>query len=73
MLWSSIEEGLKKQGINQAELARRCGLSRVKITQMKMGITKTIDIHLAFKIADALGIDVNEFRKELDHGASNRV
>lgn len=49
---------------SQSELARKKGLSHVTIHNIRTGKVKDISLSTAFKLADALGADINEFRKE---------
>lgn len=55
---------MKLQGINQNELARRAGVNNTVISALKLGKIKKPSFELMTKIADGLGVDVNEFRKE---------
>lgn len=64
ILWNKIENHMKLQGINQNELSRRAGVNNTVISALKLGKIKKPSFELMIKIADALSVDVNEFRKE---------
>lgn len=40
------------------------GLNSGQLYRILSGVNKDITLSTAFKLADALGVDVNEFRKE---------
>lgn len=64
-MWYVIDRRMKELGITAYEVAKRAGLTRQAIYAIRDGRKKDITLTTAFKLADALGIDVNEFRKEV--------
>ncbi|MDO4680305.1 MAG: helix-turn-helix transcriptional regulator [Aerococcus sp.] len=57
-----IEEKLKERGMTANQLAVKSNLYPRTIYQLVNREATNPTLHTAFKIADALGIDVNEFR-----------
>lgn len=53
---------MKKQDINQNELARRAGVNNTVISALKLGKIKKPSFELIVKIADALEVSLDEFR-----------
>lgn len=49
---------------SQSELARKTGISHVAIYNIRTGKSKDISLSTAFKLADVLGVDINEFRED---------
>lgn len=64
MLWKTIEEELTKQGKSLYWLAKETKKEKSFYYRVKNGIVKTINLDTAIKIADALDISLNEFRKQ---------
>ena len=62
MLWLKINKHMKKQDINQNELARRAGVNNTVISALKLGKIKKPSFELIVKIADALEVSLDEFR-----------
>jgi transcriptional regulator with XRE-family HTH domain len=52
---------LREQGVSQADLARRIGKSRSYVSQLMSGRVNEPSLSIAFKIADALGVTVQDF------------
>lgn len=52
---------LREQGISQADLARRIDKSRSYVSQLMSGRVNEPSLSIAFKIADALGVTVQDF------------
>ncbi|MGX7108328.1 helix-turn-helix domain-containing protein [Facklamia miroungae] len=60
-----LKELIKKDGRSLYQIAKSSGLAYSLIHNVVNGKTKnTIQLDTAFKLADALGVDVNEFREE---------
>lgn len=55
---------IKMSKENQSQLSKEVGISHVAIHKIMKGKTKDIRLSTAFKLADALGVDINEFREE---------
>ncbi len=67
-MWEVISEIMVKQKISQYELAKRMKVSRGTITELKKGRIKKPSFELACKIADALGVSLDELREENRNG-----
>jgi len=52
---------LREQDVSQADLARRIGKSRSYVSQLMSGRVNEPSLSIAFKIADALGVTVQDF------------
>ena len=62
-----IKSLIIKDGRSLYAIAKEADLDYSLIHNICSGRTKkTIRLDTAFKLADGLGVDVNEFRKELD-------
>ena len=53
---------LREKGMSQADLARRIGKSRSYVSQLMSGKVKEPALSVAFDIADALGVTLQDFR-----------
>ena len=58
---------LERDGITQAELARRIGSTRSSIGELTSGRSKTPSVYKAKAIADALGVSLDEMIEMLVH------
>ncbi|MDO4680307.1 MAG: helix-turn-helix transcriptional regulator [Aerococcus sp.] len=63
MFIERIKEKMDEKGYCQASLARKVGLTPAGLSHLLKGETKTMRLSTAFKLADVLGIDVNELRR----------
>lgn len=63
-MWESIEKELKRQGINQNQLAKKMGIHNSVITELKKGRIKKPSFELICKVADALGVSLDMLRGE---------
>lgn len=63
-MWKVIERLMKEKGMTPYSLAKAAGITKQGLYALRDGRTKTITLEYAFKVADALDVDVNEFRKE---------
>ena len=64
MLWDLVEFEMKKKGYSQYQLAKKMGVSSSVITELKKGNIKKPSFELMCKIADALEVSLDIFRKE---------
>ena len=62
MLWSKIEIKLKEKGISVYRLSKLTGISHQSLSALKTGKSKSPSFELMVKIADALNINLDEFR-----------
>ena len=60
MLEQKIKQVRKKVGWSQQKLAEKAGLSLAVITKIEQGIAKRPSIQTMVKLADALGISLDE-------------
>jgi len=58
---------LERDGITQAELARRIGSTRSSIGELTSGRSKAPSVYKAKAIADALGVSLDEMIEMLVH------
>lgn len=63
-MWEVIEQRLQEMNKTTYWLATETGITRQTFSLIKHGKIKQIYLQKAFKIADVLEIDVNDFRKE---------
>lgn len=59
-----IKELIDNSKLTRHQIAQRVGVNHSVIYKIYDGTTKEIKISTAFKLADALGVDINEFREE---------
>ena len=57
-----IANAMKATGINQAELARRAGLTSGRISQILNGKRSTINVATLFRLIEACGLEITELR-----------
>jgi len=60
MLEQKIKQVRKKVGWSQQKLAEKAGLSLAVITKIEQGVAKRPSIQTMMKLADALGISLDE-------------
>jgi len=60
MLEQRIKQVRKKAGWSQQKLAEKAGLSLAVITKIEQGVAKRPSIQTMMKLADALGISLDE-------------
>lgn len=70
-MWDKIEREIKKQGLTQYRLSKMIGVSPSVLTDLKNGRNKKPSFELMEKIADALNVSMDIFRKYEDDGNSN--
>jgi Helix-turn-helix. len=62
-MWEKIEQLIEEQGITVYRLGQLTGLGVSIFYNLKSGRIKDITLRNAFKIADALGVKVDDFRE----------
>lgn len=62
-MWSKIEVLLAQKKMTKYELAKRAGLNQNSLIDLKKGRKKSLKFADMVKIADALDISLDEFRK----------
>lgn len=63
-MWKKIEREIKKQGLTQYRLSKMTGVSPSVLTDLKNGRNKKPSFELMEKIADALNVSMDIFRKD---------
>lgn len=63
-MWKKIEREIKKQGLTQYRLSKMTGVSPSVLTDLKNGRNKKPSFELMEKIADALNVSMDVFRKD---------
>lgn len=63
MLWVKVEKLMKDRGLNQSKLSKKMNVSSSVIAELKRGNIKKPSFELMCKIADALEVSLDEFRK----------
>lgn len=61
-MWNKIEQLMIKQGLNQNTLAKRMNISNSVLTELKKGRIKKPSFDFMCKLADALGVSLDELR-----------
>lgn len=59
-----VIELLKNDGRSMYQIAKEVGINPSSMSRIFRGEQKSLNLTTAFKLADVLGVDVNEFRKE---------
>ena len=70
-MWKKIEQEIKKQGLTQYKLSKMIGVSHSVLTDLKNGRNKKPSFELVEKIADALNVSMDVFRKDDEDGNSD--
>lgn len=63
-LWSNIEKILKNKELTAKELAIKAKISPNTLYELKSGRNKDLQFKTICKLADALEISLDEFRKD---------
>jgi transcriptional regulator with XRE-family HTH domain len=63
-MWEIIEKILKEKGLNQEQLAKSMNVHSGTVSDLKHGRIKKPSFELMCKIADALEVSLDVFRKE---------
>ncbi|WP_203266264.1 helix-turn-helix domain-containing protein [Streptococcus uberis] len=61
-MWDKIEKILNDRNLNMNQLAKKSGINKSHFSDLKSGKIKTLSWKNMVKIADALGISLDEFR-----------
>lgn len=64
-MWNKIEKIMNHEGLTQRQLAIRMGVSPGILTELKKSRIKKPSFELMCKFADALGVSLDDFRKEI--------
>ena len=70
-MWKKIEQEIKMQGLTQYKLSKMIGVSPSVLTDLKNGRNKKPSFELMAKIADALNVSMDVFRKDDEDGNSD--
>ena len=70
-MWKKIEQEIKKQGLTLYKLSKMIGVSPSVLTDLKNGRNKKPSFELVEKIADALNVSMDVFRKDDEDGNSD--
>ncbi|NHI70083.1 helix-turn-helix domain-containing protein [Lactococcus garvieae] len=63
-MWVKIEKILKEKNMTTYRLAQLSGINKATLAHIKSGKVKKPLFETVCKIADALEIDINEFREK---------
>ncbi|CAI3428060.1 helix-turn-helix transcriptional regulator [Enterococcus cecorum] len=72
-MWKKIEQEIKKQGLTQYKLSKMIGVSPSVLTDLKNGRNKKPSFELMEKIADALNVSMDVFRKDDEDDGNSDV
>ena len=61
-MWETIERLLKERGMTKNKLATLAGINKNSLIDLKMGRKKSLKFEDVVKIADTLGVSLDEFR-----------
>ncbi len=64
IMWKKIEEIMQEKEMSQYKLAKKMKVHGFVITELKKGRIKKPSFELACKLADALGISVDDLRDD---------
>lgn len=62
-MWEVIEKELKKQKLRVSDLAKMANVNYPMLAELKSGKKKDLKFSNVVKIADALEVSLDEFRK----------
>ncbi len=63
-MWRKIEKIMQEKNISTYRLSKMTGISKQYFSQMKLKQTDNPSFETVCKIADALEVDINEFREK---------
>lgn len=63
-MWKKIEKIMQEKNISTYRLSKMTGISKQYFSQMKLKQTDNPSFETVCKIADALEVDINEFREK---------
>lgn len=61
-----LAEMIEERGYTQSRLARESGVSRQSINRIIAGEVKDPRLPLAFRLADVLGVPLDEFKRRME-------
>lgn len=70
-MWETVEHFLNEKSMTQYALAKKMNVSNSTMTELKMGRIKKQSFNLVCKIADSLGVSLDEFRNEYNKKATD--
>lgn len=70
-MWKKIEKEMKKQGLTKYRLAKLMGVDNSLLSAFQNGKIQKPSFELMEKIADALNVSMDIFRKDDEDGNSN--
>lgn len=70
-MWETVEHFLNEKSMTQYALAKKMNVSNSTMTELKMGRIKKPSFNLVCKIADSLGVSLDEFRNEYNKKATD--
>ena len=59
-----IKKIIVNSGLTKRQVALKAGINVQNLYNFLNGRLKSMDVNTAFKLADALDVDINEFREE---------
>lgn len=59
-----LDSFMKEKGLTPFKLGKKAGVDHAMIYKLLQGKQKDLMLSTAFKLADALEVDINEFREE---------
>lgn len=59
-----IKQIIVNSGLTKRQVALKAGINVQNLYSFLNGRLKSMDVNTAFKLADALDVDINEFREE---------
>ena len=59
-----IKQIIVNSGLTKRQVALKAGINVQNLYNFLNGRLKSMDVNTAFKLADALDVDINEFREE---------
>lgn len=59
-----IKQKIINSGLTKRQVALKAGINVQNLYNFLNGRLKSMDVNTAFKLADALDVDINEFREE---------
>ncbi|QQP71177.1 helix-turn-helix transcriptional regulator [Carnobacterium sp. CS13] len=63
-LWQKIKKQLKEKNLTIYELTKKAGIAQNTLYELKSGRVSDLRFNTVCKIADALEVSLDEFRKE---------
>lgn len=67
LLKDKLQHIVDLNGVNPHQLSKKMEVSPTQVHKILTGKSKDMKLSTAFKLADALGVDINEFREEKEN------